>query len=171
MVFSENEVGCTMPWCPKCRAEYREGFFVCNSCSEQLVDDLPLDAEYNVSRFKYDPPEFLISLKDGREAEVVESLLTAYQIPVIKKFRDAGAYLEICTGTTVFGVDVYVPSRLLQKAKDILNSKIMLADDVDVSVKANRSSFFKTWYVRLSIWPMFLFFLYLLFVYAELFFH
>ena len=29
-----------MPWCPKCRNEYREGFTVCADCGVELVDRL-----------------------------------------------------------------------------------------------------------------------------------
>lgn len=29
-----------MPWCPKCKNEYREGFTVCSECNVELVDDL-----------------------------------------------------------------------------------------------------------------------------------
>lgn len=28
-----------MPWCPKCKSEYREGFTVCADCGVELVDD------------------------------------------------------------------------------------------------------------------------------------
>lgn len=28
-----------MPWCPKCKSEYREGFTVCSDCGGGLVDD------------------------------------------------------------------------------------------------------------------------------------
>ena len=30
-----------MPWCPKCKAEYREGFTECAACHVPLVDTLP----------------------------------------------------------------------------------------------------------------------------------
>lgn len=30
-----------MPYCPKCRVEYREGFSVCSDCDVDLVDKLP----------------------------------------------------------------------------------------------------------------------------------
>ena len=30
-----------MPWCPKCLAEYREGFIRCSTCDVPLVDTLP----------------------------------------------------------------------------------------------------------------------------------
>ena len=29
-----------MPWCPKCRNEYREGIAVCAECGVELVDSL-----------------------------------------------------------------------------------------------------------------------------------
>jgi ribosomal protein S16 len=28
-------------FCPKCRTEYREGFYVCSDCNSDLVDELP----------------------------------------------------------------------------------------------------------------------------------
>ena len=28
-----------MPWCPKCKSEYREGFTVCADCGGVLVDE------------------------------------------------------------------------------------------------------------------------------------
>lgn len=28
-----------MPWCPKCKSEYREGFTVCSDCGSELVDE------------------------------------------------------------------------------------------------------------------------------------
>ena len=34
-----------MPWCPKCKAEYREGFTECSTCQVPLVDTLPEDNE------------------------------------------------------------------------------------------------------------------------------
>jgi hypothetical protein len=30
-----------MPWCPKCGAEYREGFARCSECDAELVDSPP----------------------------------------------------------------------------------------------------------------------------------
>lgn len=34
-----------MPWCPKCKNEYREGFHVCAECKCELVDELPITQE------------------------------------------------------------------------------------------------------------------------------
>ncbi len=41
-----------MPWCPKCRSEYREGFLICADCGSELVDDEQfacLEAEQSVT--------------------------------------------------------------------------------------------------------------------------
>ncbi|MCR5325041.1 MAG: hypothetical protein K6E85_17425 [Lachnospiraceae bacterium] len=32
-----------MPWCPKCKNEYQEGFTVCADCGSALVDELPAE--------------------------------------------------------------------------------------------------------------------------------
>ena len=32
-------------FCPKCRTEYREGFYVCADCNSDLVDELPTEEE------------------------------------------------------------------------------------------------------------------------------
>ncbi len=34
-----------MPWCPKCKTEYREGFRVCADCGSELVDELTGETE------------------------------------------------------------------------------------------------------------------------------
>ena len=34
-----------MPWCPKCKNEYQEGFTVCADCGTALVDELPAEDE------------------------------------------------------------------------------------------------------------------------------
>jgi len=58
-------------YCPKCKAEYREGISLCNSCSIALVDDLGQDIlEYQELFPVYSPPDASLlaiakSLLDG----------------------------------------------------------------------------------------------------------
>ena len=33
-----------MPWCPKCKTEYRKGFKVCADCGSELVEEEPVEA-------------------------------------------------------------------------------------------------------------------------------
>lgn len=37
-------------FCPKCRAEYREGFYKCSDCDTELTDELPPESE---TRFEF----------------------------------------------------------------------------------------------------------------------
>ena len=32
-----------MPWCPKCKTEYRDGFRVCADCGSELVAEQPIE--------------------------------------------------------------------------------------------------------------------------------
>jgi len=50
-----------------------------------------------------------------REAEIVQSILEAEGIPVLRKDRGAGGYLKIYMGMTNLGVDLYVPQKNLKK--------------------------------------------------------
>lgn len=107
-----------MPWCPKCGAEYREGFKNCSDCNTDLVDHLE-HSETN-SNLEDDSETYLTSVSNSIEAEMMEALLTSSGVPVLKKFRGAGGYLTIYMGATNLGVDLYVPSKLLAQARDIL---------------------------------------------------
>ncbi len=109
-----------MSWCPKCRYEYEQGYKTCTDCDTDLVDELAPIKENSYT--EYDREVFLVSAANSIEAEVMEALLTSNQIPVLKKYKEAGAYLEIYMGATNFGVDLYVPSKLMVKAKEIIKS-------------------------------------------------
>ena len=41
-----------MPWCPKCKTEYREGIEVCADCGSQLVEEDKLQEEDTVQQTK-----------------------------------------------------------------------------------------------------------------------
>lgn len=81
---------------------------------------------------EYDSEAYLTSVSNGLEAEVVEGLLRSNGIPVLKKFREAGGYLEIYMGGSNFGVDLYVPSKLLETAKGIISSRPDMAEESEV---------------------------------------
>lgn len=56
-----------MPWCPKCKSEYREGFTVCSDCGTELVEELT--GTENVMEEK----ELEISAVSEEEAEYYNS--------------------------------------------------------------------------------------------------
>lgn len=109
-----------MPWCPNCRSEYLEGVNTCSDCNCELVDILePIIKEKVI----YDKEAYLLTVNTGTEADLIESILNANNIPVLKKFKEAGAYLILYMGMTSFGIDIYVPSKLLDEAKVLIESR------------------------------------------------
>jgi hypothetical protein len=117
-----------MPWCPKCGIEYRDGFKTCNDCGCELSENpVPVQTESasegeSATELQFDQEAFLVSTGSSVEAEMIEGLLNADEIPVLKKYGDGGDYLKIYLGGVTSGVDLYVPSHLLVKAKEILDA-------------------------------------------------
>lgn len=62
-----------MPWCPKCRAEFREGFTQCNTCHIPLIDHEPDGTEYVPA---LDPAEEQARRKSRRRQRLLRVLHT-----------------------------------------------------------------------------------------------
>ncbi|MDU4960992.1 MAG: DUF2007 domain-containing protein [Sporomusaceae bacterium] len=108
-----------MPWCPNCGVEYRQGYKTCIDCKLDLVSEPRPMEETNDD----DAGEaHLLSLTDPLMADMIEALLISNKIPVLKMFRQAGGYLNLYMGTTAFGVDLYVPAKLLEEAREIVEN-------------------------------------------------
>ena len=63
-------------FCPKCRAEYREGFHTCSDCNIELVDELPPIPEPEFVNFveilgTYNPAD-VVFLKSLLESEGIQ---------------------------------------------------------------------------------------------------
>jgi hypothetical protein len=63
-------------FCPKCRAEYREGFHTCSDCNIELVDELPPIPEPEFINFDeilatYNPAD-VVFLKSLLESEGIQ---------------------------------------------------------------------------------------------------
>lgn len=104
-----------MSWCPKCGAEYVEGFFKCSDCECELVDVLEQSNTED-----HDEEKFLMTVNDSMEAEMIGGFLLENNIPTLLKHRESGAYLELYCNLTFFGIDIYVPSRLWYEAKELI---------------------------------------------------
>ncbi len=111
-----------MPWCPRCREEYREGFKVCGECNTELVDRLEPSAG---DREEGEPEEwtFLMNVADGPEVDIVESLLNSNGLPTMRKHKGAGDFTKIYMGISNFGIDLYVPKSRLEEANEIIAAK------------------------------------------------
>ncbi|WP_313343592.1 putative signal transducing protein [Sedimentibacter sp.] len=64
--------------------------------------------------------ELLLSNLNGIEAEIIIAKLKSYGIPVLKKSKGTGEIMEIYTGVNLYGIDIYVPSDMLDVAKELL---------------------------------------------------
>lgn len=141
-----------MPWCPICKAEYREGVKVCNDCNSKLVNELK---EENID---YDEEAFLISVSGDIEANTVESLLRIYEIPIFRRYREAGGYLELYMGMSTSGVDLFVPSRFLEDAIEIIknekeNELVENDEFINLKEEQQKKRRIKTWIILLLFMP------------------
>ena len=113
-----------MPFCPVCKSEYREGVKTCADCGHELVDSLPPEPpkENETEIIIDDKPAFLVSLSSNIECGCIEGCLETAGIPYSKRDRGAGGYIGVYMGYSVFGADYFVPSKFLEKAKDVLDA-------------------------------------------------
>ncbi len=66
---------------------------------------------------------FLMNVADDQEAVLVESVLGTENIPVQRKYKEAGNYLEVYMGMSRYGIDLFVPEDAHELAKGLLDSE------------------------------------------------
>ena len=64
--------------------------------------------------------KLLLSNLNTIEAEIIIAKLKSYGIPVFKKSQGSGELMEIYTGTNMYGIDIYVPSDMVELAEELL---------------------------------------------------
>ena len=84
---------------------------------------------------------FLITASDEREFDVYKSLLESCGIPVLKKHREAGEYLNISMGMSVYGVDIYVPEKYHREALGLVKSTAGKEDEYDKEFEKEKESY------------------------------
>lgn len=98
---------------------------------------LPEEENYNdTNNFEHvtdDIPAFLCSVNNHTEADMVEALLKSNYIPVWRKLRSGGDIAMVYMAVYFSGADLYVPSKLLEKAKMLLSDDRIFdeADDIN----------------------------------------
>ena len=95
-----------MPWCPKCRTEYREGFTICADCGSPLTAQLPPLAPSRSPA--EDEPVLLTTISNEQELELFTSLLHEQRIPFYTQDLQTGEYMRIYMGFSIYGQEVYV---------------------------------------------------------------
>jgi hypothetical protein len=102
-------------FCPKCGAEYREGFYRCADCEIDLVPELPPAPEQ--------PAEYLNlvhieTYSDRHEADLVKGLLSANGIDAFVQGDEFGGYEPVLS--FLKGVRLLVKEEDLEDAKKLL---------------------------------------------------
>lgn len=81
-----------MPWCPKCKTEYRAGFTKCADCGSELVEDKPLEEESIPKWLEGVPEEYARqAMEDQAMAEqVAHAQYVAMQDVMKQKSNESG---------------------------------------------------------------------------------
>lgn len=97
-----------MPWCPKCKSEYREGFTVCADCGCGLVEEEQLDERVS------------LTFGDEDQMKALEAFLKSNQIQGVELKRDDSDGL----------CELLVDSRSKQKAVSLMQVFMVQANRV-----------------------------------------
>lgn len=92
-----------------------------------------------------DSPALLCTVDGNIKADILESLLKSHNIPVMKKWKNGGDAIMIYMAASSTDLELYVPSRLLERAK-LLTTDLMveeteesdICDDYSESDDVNR---------------------------------
>lgn len=106
-------------YCPECRAEYREGFFLCPDCRVSLVVELPPEPK----------PEYV-------EFEEVYSTFNPADIAFLKSYLDSELIEYFFKGEHFTYVRPLVEPARLMVRKDQANEAKELLKDVNLSFMA-----------------------------------
>lgn len=111
-----------MPWCPKCKVEYRKGFIKCGDCGTNLVEELEKETQKEEGKLQKTPDfVFLADTYSEIDAELKLGLLKSNGIKAIKKYPGTTGYMKIYMGTAI-GIQIWVPKQHYKEAKDLLET-------------------------------------------------
>ena len=99
-------------FCPKCKAEYRQGFEKCDDCDVALVAELPPEPET-----EYVDYEEVLTTFNSAEIALMKSLLDSEEIPY---FFHGEAFGQM-TGLAV-------PAKLMVKKEHVETARELLKD-------------------------------------------
>lgn len=140
--------------CPNCKTEHEEGSLRCNNCGTILA----IEAKEESKNKEVDNSVFLKNVADEFEAGIIESKLEEAKIPVLRKYKEAGSYINIYMGKTVYGIDLYVPSKLFVEAKEIIETDNMELSEKDVEndeleIRIQKKRRFRAWFILIILTP------------------
>lgn len=82
-----------MPWCPKCKSEYREGIKECADCKIPLMDEIPPDSENPYSeenQMKQQAQQWVLEdIEEPQEADAEENTEPEKELSIETQIRNA----------------------------------------------------------------------------------
>ena len=102
-------------FCPKCKAEYREGFSTCGDCEVDLVTELSPESEISEEYVDFIK---IITFSSRHEAELAKGLLSVHEIQAVIFGDDSGGVYPSLSFSS--GIQLSVKEEDLEKAKEIL---------------------------------------------------
>lgn len=101
-------------FCPKCKAEYREGILKCAECNIDLIPELPPEESV-----EYVDLVNVETYHDRTQAELAKGVLSVRGIDAFVHGDEFGGYEPALAFST--GVQLLVKKEDLEEAKNILN--------------------------------------------------
>jgi len=111
-----NRQGGGFMFCPKCKAEYREGYLRCADCDIDLVPELPPEPELSAEYIDFIK---IMTYSSRHEAELAKGFLSANNIKAVIFGDDAGGVQPGLSFST--GVQLSVKEEDVEKAKRIID--------------------------------------------------
>jgi len=126
-----------MPFCPKCKEEYRDGIEICAECGEALVATLPTDDS------KHPSIEFVLLAEAQGEIQtrLLKAALEQDGIPTIL----VGDTLDTFQIYPSYESRILVPRRLLERAQTIMDVVMSPASDAELGEEAIEDGMAKTY--------------------------
>lgn len=108
-----------MPFCPKCRCEYKPEVWKCPDCGARLVDELPQDTTPESPNFVP-----LRNLPSRMYAQMLQEALMREGIPSMIKSDDVAITFPSHGTTSAVPVIILVPEKHLKKADQIADQML-----------------------------------------------
>ena len=67
-----------------------------------------------------EPALLTVAMDTNAEADMLCSMLRAYDIPVLRRYEGDGSFGKVVLGTPGSGTPLYVPSSMLEDAKNLI---------------------------------------------------
>ncbi len=97
-----------------------------------MISLIPFYARYYVKMNEQDKEKALLASNlKSVEAEIIISILKSYEIPFIKKSNETGTP-EVLTGSSLYGIDIYVQPHMLQTAEELINIDNIVLEQEDI---------------------------------------